>query len=317
MTTRHSAFFINGGAGRVLCSIPALELFALENPTDDFIIICEGGMEFYKGHPLLHSKSYDFSHKDLFIDKLQFRNCVSPEPYRVWEYYNQQASLAQAFDIIINNKGIRSLSKPTLILSGDEFYNGLELVKEVKEKTKRKKVIVFQPFGRGTHIVSSIRRDSSGRSLSTADAITIVKHLQKDYGIIVMAEGAIEFPESDNLIATPQNISLRQWAGIIAEADYFVGIDSVGQHMANALSKRSSVLISSTFPINVSYPADPNFNILDVGQDRRIYDPIRLCIDEVSMRKNEGLMQLNDKAVNFIVNAIKDHIELSPKLKQK
>ena len=56
---RNTAFFINGGAGRVICSIPALELYHEENPDDDFIIVCEGGMDFYKGHPILHKKAYD------------------------------------------------------------------------------------------------------------------------------------------------------------------------------------------------------------------------------------------------------------------
>ena len=35
---RQSAFFMNGGAGRHISSIPALELYAKENPDDDFII---------------------------------------------------------------------------------------------------------------------------------------------------------------------------------------------------------------------------------------------------------------------------------------
>lgn len=318
MTNRSSAFYINGGAGRVLCSIPALELYAAENPSDDFIIVCEGGMEFYKGHPILHSKAYDFNHKDLFLDKLKDRNCFSPEPYRVWEYYNQQASLAQAFDIAINNKGLRDLPAPSIHLSGDEFYGGIELVNEVKEKTKRKKIVVIQPFGRTSNIVGSIRRDPSGRSLSTADVITIVRRLQKDYGVVLMSEVPVEFPEEgNNPVAAPQNISLKQWSGIIAEADYFIGVDSVGQHIANALSKRATVLISATYPVNVSYPKNPNFNILDLGEGRRKYDPIRMCFDEVSMRNNEGLMQLNEKAIDYIVNSIKSHIEGSNKIKQR
>ena len=61
---RSKAFFINGGAGRVICSIPALEKYA-ENH-DDFIIVAEGGMNFFKGHPVLHKHSYDYWHKGLF-----------------------------------------------------------------------------------------------------------------------------------------------------------------------------------------------------------------------------------------------------------
>jgi len=34
---------------------------------------------------------------------------------------------------------------------------------------------------------------------------------------------------------------------LIAESDYFLGIDSVGQHMARALNKKGLVIMGSTF----------------------------------------------------------------------
>ena len=97
---RSKVFFINGGAGRVVASIPALEKYAETH--DDFIIVCEGGMNFYRGHSILHKYAYDNWHKGLFEDKIKDRDCVTPEPYRQWHYYNQKCSLAQAFDIEIN-----------------------------------------------------------------------------------------------------------------------------------------------------------------------------------------------------------------------
>ena len=124
---------MNGGAGRVIASIPAFELYEKENPKDDFIIVCEGGTDFYKGHPTLSTRVFDHWHKGLFETYVKDRNCVSPEPYRVWEYYNQKCSLAQAFDIELNGKGIRELPKPTLKLSKDELLVGRKLINEVKE----------------------------------------------------------------------------------------------------------------------------------------------------------------------------------------
>ena len=136
--SRNKAFFINGGAGRVVCSIPALEKFAEENPDNNFIIVCEGGTDFYKGHPLLHAKAYDVWHKNLFEDKLKDMDLVSPEPYRVWEYYNQKASLAEAYDIAINDKGIRDLPRPKIVLSKQEKIAGAQVIKDVKEKNKKR-----------------------------------------------------------------------------------------------------------------------------------------------------------------------------------
>ena len=128
---RNRAIFINGGAGRVICSIPALEKFQEENPNEDFIIVCEGGTDFFKGHPTLYQRVYDNWHKNLFEDKLINMELLTPEPYRVWEYFNQKCSIAQAYDIAINNQGVRELSKPTLKLSVDELLAGKSIVKEV------------------------------------------------------------------------------------------------------------------------------------------------------------------------------------------
>jgi len=310
MTKRSSAFFLNGGAGRIICSIPALIKYAEENPDDDFVIVCEGGMEFFKGNKLLHHRSYDVNHKDLFVDKLKNRNCITPEPYRVWEYYNQLASLTQAFDIAINNKGLRDLPRSEISLSSEDFYTGIEAVSEVKEKTKKEKILVFQPFGRGINNLGNTLVDQSGRSLTIDDAAEIIKRLQKKYGIILMSEVQLNLEKYKlELVAVPQGISLKKWAGIINEADYFIGIDSVGQHIANALGKRASVLLSSTYPINTSYVDNSDFNIIDLGEGRRVYDPIRLTYDEVSILNNESLMQLNEQVIDYIVNSIETHIE--------
>ena len=70
---RAKAFFINGGAGRVITSIPALEKYAESH--DDFVIVCEGGMNFYKSHPVLHKYAFDSWHK-ICLKTHQVRDCV-------------------------------------------------------------------------------------------------------------------------------------------------------------------------------------------------------------------------------------------------
>ena len=311
--SKNTAFFINGGAGRVVCSIPALEKFAEENPENNFIIVCEGDTEFYKGHPILHAKAYDVWHKNLFEDKLKDMELVSPEPYRVWEYYNQKASLSQAYDIAINNKGIRDLPKPTIKLSKQETITGLQVCNEVKEKTKKKKTIVFQPFGRGVVEDKGVITDFSGRSFEAGTVVNLIKELTKDYAVIFMGEVAIEFSKHGvtESVAIPQNINLRQWASIIANADHFLGCDSVGQHLAYSLGTDATVVIGSTFKENVSYPDEKTFNILDMGDGARIYSPIRITIDEFSDRHNEGIMQMNDKVEQVILKEVKTALESS------
>jgi len=306
MSKRNTAFFINGGAGRVITSIPALEKYHEENPDDNFILVCEGGTDFYKGHPVLHKKAYDVWHKNLFEDKLKDMNLVTPEPYRVFEYYNQQASLAQCYDIEINKKGVRELPRPTLKLSSQELMTGQKLIQEVKEKTKKDKVIVFQAFGRGTIHENGMIIDPSGRSFEAENAVNIIKELSKTYGIIFMSEIAIEFQKHGvkQPVAIPQNIELRFWAGIMQAADHFLGCDSVGQHMIYALDKTATVVIGSTFKENISYPNDEKFDILDMGEGARVYSPIRITHDELSDRTNEGIMFMNDKIEEVVCNSV-------------
>ena len=303
---RNSAIFINGGAGRVIASIPALEKFQEENPDDDFVIVCEGGTDFFKGHKSLYARVYDHWHKGLFQDKLKERELITPEPYRVWEYYNQKCSIAQAYDIAINNKGLRTLQKPRITLNKEELIFGKKLVDEVKEKTKKDKVVVFQPYGRTTHHENGMISDFSGRSFEAENAVSLVKKLSKKFGVIHMAEFGIDFAKHGikDAVASPMGADLRHWCGIIANADYFLGCDSSGQHMVHALDKKCTVVIGSTFPINVSYPDDENFDILDMGEGARTYSPIRVTTDEYADRTNDGVMAMNDKVEAIIIESV-------------
>lgn len=307
---RSKAFFINGGAGRVICSIPALEKYQEESGDKDFLIICEGGTDFFKGHPTLYPRTYDNWHKNLFEDKLVHMDIVSPEPYRVWEYFNQKCNLSQAFDIAINNKGVRDLPRPNLKLSVDEILTGKNIIKEVKAKTGKDQVIVFQPFGRGVIVQDNMITDPSGRSFEGDSVINIVKRLQKKYAIVFMGEFGIDFSKHGCTVpvAAPQNASIRHWAGIINEADYFLGCDSVGQHIAYTLQKPGTVVVGSTFKENISYPNYDKFDILDMGEDRRRYSPIRITVDEVADRTNEGIMVMNEKIEEVICKTVEDGI---------
>ena len=70
----NKAFFINGGAGRVLCSIPALERHAETH--DDFIIVSESWSELYLNSKVIitHYFNHWFS---VYTEKLSCRYCIS------------------------------------------------------------------------------------------------------------------------------------------------------------------------------------------------------------------------------------------------
>jgi len=314
--SRSKAYFINGGAGRVICSIPAFEKLA---ETDkDFIIVCEGGTDFYKGHPTLHNRVYDNWHKGLFQQFLKDRDIITPEPYRLWEYYNQKCSLAQAFDIIINNQGIRDLPDPTLVLNKIEIANGYNIVQEVKAKTGFDKVLVVQPFGRGVQNMGDMIIDPSSRSMHLNNTIDIINELKKEYAVIIMSEFPISLEEVDSgkfPVAQPQIPDLRTWAAVIEVADHFLGVDSVGQHIAKSLGKTATVVCGATFPINISYPNNKDFDIFDFNGDTRVYDPIRLTMEEEIARANDEVMELDKFQEQEILQSVRKRLGKSTKFK--
>ena len=308
MQKRSKAFFINGGAGRVVCSIPAFEKYYEESGDTDFIIVCEGGTEFFKGHPYLDAKAYDHWHKNLFADKIKHMDVETPEPYRVWEYYNQKASLTQAFDICINNKGVRELPAPTLSLSKEELAQGFGLVTEIKNKLKKDKVVVFQPFGRGVKEANGLVLDSTGRSMDTENVISLIKKFQESgWAVIMFSELKPNIKEAKlkDEVAQPEGASLRIWTSIIKHADLFIGCDSVGQHLAHVLKTPAVAILGSTYQINVSYPESDIFKVVDLGDKLRQYSPIRIVIDEAIDRTNESLMYMTKEIENYTLNICK------------
>lgn len=297
------AFFINGGAGRVLCSVPALEYYK-NNVDSDVVIVSEGWSELFLSTSLRHNV-WPAGSKNLFHGILKDKELISPEPYRLNAYFNQRVNLIQAFDILINEVDESTESKPINLDIGknDQIY-GYNLVNQVKAQFKKEKAIVFQPFGSGAQIEGNFIWDPSGRSFELRDVYRIVEELSKDYAVIMMSN--IKIPTEKPMgAAVPDNASLLQWMGIVNACDYFVGCDSMGQHYAHALNKPATVVIGSTYPENISYPENKNFTIIDNGKENRIYTPYRVTSDPALDRHNEDNMILTEENYKKIIQSVK------------
>lgn len=303
------AFFINGGAGRVLCSMPALEWYK-QNVDDDLLIVSEGWSELYLTNKVLRDCVYDVGHKNLFREKLIDREIVSPEPYRFNPYFTQQVNLIQAFDMIINDLSEipKTKSVNLEINKVDQLY-GYNFLSQVRNQYQKDKVVVFQPFGQGAVLEGAFVIDSSGRSFELRDIVRIIKDLSKEYAVVLMTN--INIPTNEPLGAALPQANLLQWMGIINACDYFLGCDSLGQHYANALDKPATVVIGSTFPENISYPDNKKFNIIDNGKDSRMFNPFRIAPDFTAERNNEDLMILDDKTISNIVKSVKKTLGVS------
>jgi ADP-heptose:LPS heptosyltransferase len=99
------------------------------------------------------------------------------------------------------------------------------------------------------------------------------------------------------------NPDLRFWMNCIEQCDYFIGCDSVGQHMARAFDKPGTIVMGSTFEKNVTYP--DYFEIYRNGK-KPTYSPIRIAgIDcEFADRVNDKIMEFTPEQINEVL----DHV---------
>lgn len=305
--------FVNGGAGRVIASIPALE--ELERRGELAGIVCEGGMEMFLGHPTLQDYARDVNHKGLFDSLIKDNLIVTTEPYRDHEYYNQRSSLQQSFWWDILGERTTKNIPPTIVLSKQEEMNACGIISQAKQQFGKEKTIVIQPFGRSSQMGPGIVFDPSSRSLEQATFIELVGELSKDYNMIYMGEHKLEVMNVP--LFQPQipgeQMPLRVWGAVIEASDYFIGCDSVGQHLAYSFDKPGTVVCGSTFPINITYP--DHFNIVEKAGAKRVYSPIRICGFgcEEADRLNDTLMDFTKDELKGIIANIKKHIEKTTK----
>lgn len=302
----NTTFIINGGAGRVISAIPALEKYARLNPNDDFKLLVYGWESLYWSHPLLQPRTFSAAQKGLFDAIIKDYRVVCPEPYMTWGYYNQQISLAESFDLEINKTDDHSdLLPPTLHLSTYERNSIKRIIAEYKEQTKKNKVVVIQPYGSGLELTNGRPYDKSHRSLDVDDYLKLVKSLNKDCLVFYFGNPEFRHPGDDvSMNINHFNPDLRMYMALISECDYFIGCDSVGQHMARAFNRPGAVFMGSTFEKNVSYPE--HFRILRKPGRLPVYNPIRIPgVDaEFSDRLNDGIMTFTSKELDQFIEII-------------
>ena len=291
----NTTFFLSGGAGRIITAIPALEKFARLNPNDDFKVIVHGWENLYWNHPLLQQKTYGIQTKGLFDLVIKNSTLKSPEPYHLHSYYNQKKNLVEAFDEEINCTNDHSdLTKPNLFLHSNEIYSANKLILDAKKNLNKNKFIVFQPFGSSMTNIDNNYIDNTGRSLSVLQALELGKILSRDSVVLYFGPNEI-IPDNIDFMLTTKNLSgidLRFFMAMICLCDTFVGVDSVGQHIARSFDKPGLVIMGSTFEKNVSYA---QFFKFFRNNKKPSYIPIRISEIESDFanRINDGIMHFS------------------------
>jgi hypothetical protein len=308
----NKTFVINGGAGRVIAAIPALEKFARLNLDNDFRVLIYGWESLYWSHPTLQQRTYSIGQKGVFDEFIKNSELCIPEPYNRRSYYTQQKSIAEAFDEEINLTNDHSdLGKPNLYVQQTEARAVESILNQKKQEARKDKVIVFQPYGSGIAMLHNRPFDSSYRSLDVDDYLKVAKKLSEHALVVYFGPQEYIHP-GDNFTFKPFDLNpdLRFWMTLISQCNYFVGCDSLGQHMARAFDKPGTVIMGSTFERNVTY-AD-HFTIFRNGLTPT-YSPIRIAgIDcEFADRVNDRLMMFTDEQLNSLADSVIEKIGAS------
>lgn len=297
----NTTFILDGGAGRLITAIPALERYAIENPEDDFRILTAAWESLYWAHPVLQNRTFNINQKGVFDLHMKGRRTVHPEPYQMYQYYDEKKHLSECFDIAINGSS-GEIDKPNLYITRQETMAVHALLQEARSHTKKNKIIVIQPYGSGMKIENGRPADNSNRSLDVDFTLQLIYNLSKDNTVIFFGEKDFYHPGDNYSVQFfDKGADLRMYMSIIANCDYFIGIDSVGQHIARAFNKPGTVILGSTRAENISYPG--HFSIYTNGI-KPTYSPIRLSNVDCEFADN-----LNGSVMNFDENDLQRILE--------
>ena len=296
---------ISGGVGRVVAAIPALLKYHKNHSDEEWYVMVHGWDFMFWGFPELQERTFNPNDKSVFKDYFwNATKVLTPEPYCLPAYYRNEISLKESFDIEINGS-TDDLPEMQLKLSMTEIRNGHRVIAEAKNQQKKNKTIVIQPYGSAALMCPLEIYDETLRSIPQKMYLTLVKKLSKDYNIIYM--GAKEFYDGKTYKPDPDP-SLRDWAGVIKVADYFIGCDSCGQHFAKAVGQNASVMVAGTHKNNTTYP--DTFHIIE--RDHKFHpDAMRVSQiqGQLSTRLNEERYMFTDEEIESAYQTIIQRIE--------
>lgn len=242
-----TTFLIDGGLGRQIAAIPALEKYVTKHP--DTNIITYFWTPIYWGNPILSDRTFDSNTKGIF-QMIKDTKIIKPEPYYNTNYINSKINMADAFNEEINGDN-EKMPIPKIYLSPAELKRGKTMV---RQNNNNKKVIVFQPFGSTANFENNDIYDNTVRSLSKEASLIVMETFRREnFDIALFDDREIGFIDRTKLLQI-RGVDCRVWASVIANCDYFVGCDSAGQHIARSFNIPGAVFMGGTSEINTSYP---------------------------------------------------------------
>jgi len=283
------------GAGTVLCASPALESFVQRNPLTRIYT----GYPTLLDAPVLEGKVYPHEALDIheFETYTKDSTVLVPSPYTTPRYYRGEVHLIGSFNYILNG----TYCTPSYVGRSREARG--DFLGDLKVPSGSK-LIVLQPFGNTA--TAGKYEDHSHRSLTLEVLESLVYRLSENYTLLYM--GVLPLPEYWPIRQVFGSLPIENWRSIISRAHYFIGCDSVGQHMAYREGTPGTVIFGNSLVANVGY--SDHFNIippkargyvapvaLDILNSRALYDAFTI---------NNQLMRHSSEEV---LHSIERHLE--------
>lgn len=285
---------IDGGLGRTVASIPALEKFVNNNP--DSIIIANYWTQIFWGNKLLTDCVFDSNTKGLF-DRVKNTKIIKPEPYYNSNFLNERINMIQAFDEELN-EDIGNLKKPSLYFSNVELATSRNII------DKNKKTIFIQPFSSTANFIGNELIDNTSRSLKTNSVNVLLDFLNKNnyQTILFDTKNAIDKNRYQNI----DDMNFRMASAVLAQCDYFIGIDSCCNHLGYALEIPGTTFFGGSSVKNYGY--EDWFKIIKPNDEVKYY-PFRLCEFDAWLSEIQNTDLLNyteNEMLNYCEEILED-----------
>lgn len=302
----NTVFLINGGIGRVIAAIPALEKFHRLNPHDDFRVLVSGWESVFWSHPVLQNRTFGLS-KGNFETHIMGHRARQPEPYLWPDFYHQKLGLVDAFDAEINHCDEHGdLRRSGYVYVSDiEQQQAREILNQLKRKHNRSAVIMMQPFGSTVHMINNRPMDRSNRSLDQEHYLKLAQRLGSQAVLLYASSPQFRHSQDNITVAFDEHQPWLRWfMAFMHECDYFVGVCSVGQHLARAMDVPGTIFMGATSDVNFGYAE--HFDIVRRTDRVPRYSAWRLSdVDcEFSDRENDGIMDFSDQQLDEAADSI-------------
>ena len=113
--------------------------------------------EFFKENPILYQYAHSLDEPGLFDNVIKDGDMVLTEPYMRYEYYNQECSLIEAYDLEINGDYNLKGKGPKLYFSKTEERDNEKNLNKIRKdyKSEDKPIIVFSKNTRFDFLISN------------------------------------------------------------------------------------------------------------------------------------------------------------------